>query len=105
MEDFVANAHFKLIAIYGLLVSITIFFFGQMNKKIGDGELIHIIIRRYHRPKQEYRIFMFIDLENSTYLSSLLGHIKFSRLLQEAYADMSKYTIQYGAKVYQHVGD
>lgn len=105
LGKFIKDAHFKLIGVYGLLVSITLFFFGQMNKKIGEGALIHIISGRYHRPKEEYRIFMFIDLENSTYLASHLGHIKFSRMLQEAYTAMSKYIIQYRAKVYQHVGD
>lgn len=105
LQSFITNPHFKVFAAYGLIISVSIFLFGQMNKKIGDGELLNILLGKYHLPKEVFRIFMFIDLESSTHLAARLGHVKFSRLLQQAYIDMSQFVIEYGAKVYQHVGD
>lgn len=105
LNDFLKNEHYIIISAYGLLVSLTLFFFGQMNKKIGDGEIFNIVRGKYHHPKEECRYFMFLDLEDSTHIASVMGHVKFSEMLQDVYAQMSKFVIMYEATIYQHVGD
>ncbi len=105
LRDFLKSEHYLIISAYGLLVSLTLFFFGQMNKKIGDGEIFNILRGKYHHPREECRYFMFLDLEDSTHIASVLGHVRFSEMLQDAYARMSKFVIMYEATIYQHVGD
>jgi adenylate cyclase len=105
LRDFIKSEHYLIISAYGLLISLTLFFFGQMNKKIGDGEIFNILGGKYHHPQEECRYFMFLDLEDSTHLASAMGHVKFSEMLQDVYARMSKFVIMYEATIYQHVGD
>lgn len=77
----------------------------QINKKIGPGNLIKLITGKYHKPRDEERIFIFLDLRNSTTIAEKLGHNKYSRLLQNCYHDLTDIVIKYKAEIYQYVGD
>jgi adenylate cyclase len=58
---------------------ILINFLSQVNKKFGPGNLLNMFLGRYHHPQIEDRIFLFIDLNDSTTIAEKLGHIKYSR--------------------------
>ena len=45
----------------------------QVNDKYGPGVLKHVLIGKYFKPYREERIFMFIDLRNSTFIAERLG--------------------------------
>jgi adenylate cyclase len=60
---------------------------------------------KYSSPKVESRIFMFIDMKNSTVLAEKLGHKKYSLLLRNCYSDLNKTAYKFGARIYQYVGD
>lgn len=77
----------------------------QINKKIGPGNLIKLITGKYHKPRDEQRIFLFIDLKNSTSIAEKLGHNKYSQLLQNCYHDLTEFVINYKTDIYQYVGD
>jgi len=77
----------------------------QINKKIGPGNLVKLITGKYHKPRDEKRIFLFIDLKNSTTIAEKLGHNKYSQLLQNCYHELTDFVIKYKAEIYQYVGD
>lgn len=77
----------------------------QVNKKFGPGNLLKLIIGKYHNPKDEYRIFLFLDLKDSTAIAEKLDHNKYSQLLQNCYHDLTDIVIKYNADIYQYVGD
>jgi adenylate cyclase len=77
----------------------------QVNDKYGQGILISFLLGKYHRPKEENRIFMFMDLKDSTTHAEKLGHIKYSQLIQDCYIDITDIVTRYKAKIYQYVGD
>ncbi|MEM8895539.1 MAG: hypothetical protein AAGC88_13240, partial [Bacteroidota bacterium] len=52
----------------------------EVSKKFGPKNLMRIFSGRYHSPKVEERIFMFIDLKSSTYYAEQLGHLQYSEL-------------------------
>jgi len=54
---------------------------------------------------EEDRIFLFIDLNNSTYLAEKLGNKLFSYLITQCVADIYPLLHQYKAQLYQIVGD
>lgn len=56
-------------------------------------------------PREEERIFLFLDLNSSTRLAEELGHIRYSELLRACFADLSLSVRKYKATVYQYVGD
>lgn len=77
----------------------------QINKKIGPGNLLKLVTGKYHKPRDENRIFLFIDLKNSTTIAENLGHNKYSQLLQNCYHDLTDHVVKYKADIYQYVGD
>lgn len=56
-------------------------------------------------PREEDRIFLFLDLNSSTMLAEELGHIRYSELLKCCFADLALSVKKYKATVYQYVGD
>ena len=91
--------------LYYVFAVVLITFLIQINKKIGPGNLIKLITGKYHKPRDEERIFIFLDLRNSTTIAEKLGHNKYSRLLQNCYHDLTDLVIKYKAEIYQYVGD
>jgi adenylate cyclase len=47
-------------------MTLVISFINQVNKKYGPGILIPLLLGRYRNPKEEDRIFLFMDLKSST---------------------------------------
>ncbi len=77
----------------------------QINEKFGQGVLFDMLRGRYHSPKEEDRIFMVLDLKSSTSHAEDLGHIKYSRLIQDCFFDLTDVVVEFGASIYQYVGD
>jgi adenylate cyclase len=78
--------------------------FIEIDQKLGPGNLLRMLSGRFYTPREVERIFMFIDLKDSTPLAVQLGNLKFSRLLQDCFHDFSV-VAEYGANIYQYVGD
>jgi adenylate cyclase len=88
------------LVIYGLLV-----FFLQINQLLGEGILWKFIRGKYHKPREEERIFMFLDMKSSTTIAENLGHVRFYTLLNELFHEISEPILQTKAEIYQYVGD
>ena len=88
------------LAIYSLLV-----FFLQINHLLGEGVLWKFIRGKYHKPREEERIFMFLDMKSSTTIAEQLGHVRFYTLLNELFHEISQPLLQTKAEIYQYVGD
>jgi adenylate cyclase len=80
-------------------------FYSEMSDNIGHRVLINFFTGKYHTPKEENRIFMFLDMKSSTTIAEHIGHIKYFELLKEYYADLSDSTIRFAGEIYQYVGD
>ena len=88
------------LVVYGLLV-----FFLQINHLLGEGILWKFIRGKYHQPREEERIFMFLDMKSSTTIAEQLGHVRFYALLNELFHEISQPVLQTKAEIYQYVGD
>ena len=91
--------------IYGVFMSVLLNFIKQVNKKFGPGILWKLFSGKYHQPRQEERIFMFLDLRSSTTIAEKLGHIKYSQFIQDCFYDITAIIPAYRAEIYQYVGD
>jgi adenylate cyclase len=60
---------------------------------------------KYHRPREEQKIFMFLDIKDSTPLAEQLGTLKFSALIQDFFADMSLPLRASRGQVSHYIGD
>ena len=91
--------------VYFLFVAGLITFVRMVNQKFGPGILWNMFIGRYRNPREELRVFMFLDLKSSTTIAEKLGHIKFSRLIQNCFADLTPVITKHKVEIYQYVGD
>ena len=101
---FTANI-FYASSIYTAIMIIVISFIKQMNLKFGPGILVPMLLGKFRNPRIENRIFLFMDLKDSTTHAEKLGSLKFSELLQDCFSDVNKVIPPFNAEIYQYVGD
>jgi len=85
--------------------AVTFSFIRQMITQVGGRVLVNLILGKYRHPKQEDRIFMFLDLKSSTTIAEQLGHAQFSMLLQDCFQDLTDSAIKHEVEIYLYVGD
>ena len=90
---------------YSILISILFYYNQQVSKKIGPRLLMNLLLGRYHKPKEENRIFMFLDLTSSTTIAEKLGANKYSLFLKEFFFDIDDAIIETRGTASQFVGD
>ncbi len=96
---------FWSIIIYIGAVVVVSLVYADFSHHIGHGVLRTLLTGRYHTPKEEERIFMFLDMKSSTTLAEQLGHVKYFRLLNRYYADMTDAILASSGEICQYVGD
>lgn len=94
-----------ILVVYGLVIYGLLLFFLQINNLLGEGILWKFIRGKYHKPREEERIFMFLDMKSSTTIAEQLGHVRFYTLLNELFHEISQPVLQTRAEIYQYVGD
>lgn len=103
--DFVTGSFpLKSALVWSLVVAITQLML-QLNSKFGPGTFGAIIKGKYHIPKAEERIFMFLDLNSSTTIAERLGAETYHRLLRDFFADLTNPILENKGSIYQYVGD
>ena len=108
MEDFWASLaepgyYFQTAA--GFVLYLVIVFFRQLDRLLGPGVLLRYILGRYHRPRREARIFMFLDLKSSTALGDELEGETYYELINEFFRDISGPVLDSDGEIYEYVGD
>ena len=105
LDRFTGNFSFWSILVFmGFVAGIAIFF-SELIQYVGKGVLNHALFSKYHKPKSEIRIFMFLDMHSSTTIAENLGHKKYFSLLKQYYSDMTNAILTTEAEIYQYVGD
>lgn len=102
-----------LIEDYGLLlnlltwlsVAIITIFTMQISEKFGRLVFRNLLVGKYHVPKEEDRIFMFLDLKSSTTIAENLGSVLYFKFLNDFIEDASLPIIENFGEIYQYVGD
>jgi adenylate cyclase len=90
--------------VWGIIVTITQLFL-QINNKFGQGVFWNILRGKYNTPREEQRIFMFLDLNASTTIAERLGDKKYHAFLKDVFTDITNPIIDNKGEIYQYVGD
>jgi len=72
---------------------------------IGPSTLTAFILGRYHRPRLEERLVLFLDLRGSTGLAERLGDLAFHRFLDRLAEDLTDPVVEAKGEIYRYVGD
>jgi adenylate cyclase len=102
--NILSPSFFINVFLFGFMVSVTQFML-QVNDKFGPGILWKFITGKYYHPRQEERIFMFLDLRASTAVAEKMDSKKFFDLLREIYSDITEPILSNQGEIYQYVGD
>jgi adenylate cyclase len=89
----------------GVLMVVPIRFLFALSQKLGPGVLRKWMLGHYHEPREEERIFMFLDMKDSTTLAEELGNLNFSALVRDFFEDLTLPVLQTKAEVSHYIGD
>lgn len=102
---FFTNYSMLSVTIYIASIILVTQFYTEVSASIGHAALRNFFLGKYHRPVQEERIFMFLDMRSSTTIAEKLGHVRYFEMLKEYFADLSEPVIDYQGEIYQYAGD
>ena len=72
---------------------------------IGLRTLLDLIIGTYHRPVEERKVLLFLDINGSTALAERLGALSMRSLVRRFLSDVSQPIVNYGGEIYLYKGD
>jgi adenylate cyclase len=98
------NINFIRFLVYFYLSAFLIKFLKAVIKKVGRGNFRNWVLGMLNKPREQKRIFMFIDMKASTNIAEKLMHRKYSHLVQDVFNDMSVVD-NYNGDIYQYLGD
>ncbi len=99
------NKSFWATILYIVMASFAFSFIKIATEKFGKGVFLKMLMGKYKNPQEEKRIFMFLDLKDSTTIAENLGHFKYSQFIQDCFYDLNEVVPKYDAEIYQYVGD
>ena len=105
LVGWVTEGDFAYIVFYSLVVLLVLQFVTLVSRLLGPNVLLNYLLGRYHTPKEEERIFMFMDLRSSTTIAERLGPLKWHKFLNDFFFDLAKPIRRYQGEIYQYVGD
>jgi adenylate cyclase len=91
--------------IYILIFTIAATFIWQLKSFFVKGVLLNYLTGRYHKPRREDRIFMFLDLNDAATIAEKLGSKTYSSFLSDFFKDIDSAFTKSKGQVFQYVGD
>ena len=91
--------------LFSLIMSFFFSFIVQINGLIGRRILFSFFTGKYHKPIEEDRIFMFLDLKSSTTIAEKIGHINFHKFINDFLFTISEAILANKGEIYKYVGD
>lgn len=72
---------------------------------VGLETLFNLLIGTYHRPVQDRKVLLFLDINDSTALGAALGPLATRALVRKFLADVSQPITDFGGDIYLYKGD
>jgi adenylate cyclase len=104
-QHFLLHEDFIIIICYAMTFISLLIFTKEMSRKMGQGVLLNFITGRYFKPKQEKRIFMFLDMKSSVSKAERLGDLEYHNLLRDFFRDITECILSAHGKIHHYVGD
>ena len=105
LEGILLTSSFLMFMIdLGVLAFISIMIL-EINDKYGPGGIGNLLLGRYNKPQNENRIFLFLDINDSTTIAEKLGHEKYFNMLKDFFADITDPILANSGHIYQYIGD
>lgn len=94
----------SLICYSGFAIS-SLLVFSDITQYLGLDVVTSFFTGKYNKSVVEKRIFMFLDMKESTSIAERLGHRRHYKFINEYYGDMTDAIVDTKGRIYQYVGD
>jgi len=101
----ITRGNFLYLVFYSFVLLLVLQFITLVSRLLGPNVMLNYMLGRFHQPKEEERIFMFMDLRASTTIAERLGHLKWHHFLNDFFYDIAKPVNRNRGEIYQYVGD
>jgi adenylate cyclase len=101
----ITRGNFLYLVGYSFMLLLVLQFITLVSRLLGPNVMLNYMLGRFHQPKEEERIFMFMDLRSSTTIAERLGHLKWHHFLNDFFYDIAKPVNHHRGEIYQYVGD
>ncbi|MDP1751489.1 MAG: adenylate/guanylate cyclase domain-containing protein, partial [Reyranella sp.] len=91
--------------IFGSAMVIVGTFTFEMGRLLGFGTLKNLLTGRYVQPRREQKVFLLIDMKDSTGHAERLGPVHFHELLNDFFRDIADAALECDAEIHKYVGD
>lgn len=99
------EARFQITVGLSFLMAQLVSFAIVLSGHLGHGVLRNLVTGRYHRPREEARVFLFVDMVESTAIAERIGPTAFLTLLDRFVGDLAEPVIEHHGTIYRYVGD
>lgn len=99
------NDIFRNSVVFAIAMSIGTNVVMEFGGLVGFGTLRNLLTGRYVRPRAERRVFLLVDMKNSTGIAEKLGPIAFHQLLNEFFRNVADAALDCRAEIHKYVGD
>lgn len=89
----------------GLAFAVALSGWFAVDRFLGKGVLIGLLLGRYHHPRYENRVFLFADLADSTPLAQRLGDLRYHEFLNTLIVRIGPAIDRHGGWVHRYLGD
>ncbi len=91
--------------VFSVVLALLVNFILEMSQLVGSKAVWNFVRGIYHRPIEEDRVFLFVDLAGSTTIAEEIGNRKFLDLLNLFFSALSLAASETDAEIYKYVGD
>jgi adenylate cyclase len=77
----------------------------RLRTLVGGRVLFNFLTGRYRHPVEEQRLFLFMDLADSTTIAERLGSVRYHAFLRDFIETVELCVADYRGEIYQYVGD
>jgi adenylate cyclase len=92
------TAFFTAFSVVGILMM-------RVAHFIGLRTLLDLLIGTYHRPVEQRKVLLFLDINGSTALGERLGALTMRAFVRRFLSDVSQPIVDYGGEIYLYKGD
>ncbi len=97
--------YFLVSIAFSALLSIVFTFILEVRSIVGRSVFQNFLGGRYHRPISERRLFLFVDLNDSTRIAEEIGDLRYLEFLDDFLQDIAVAANACHGEIYKYVGD
>ncbi|OMH31791.1 adenylate/guanylate cyclase domain-containing protein [Motiliproteus sp. MSK22-1] len=99
------DKHFLRHLLFCFFVVLVINYQIRLAQFFGYRVLTNILLGRYNNPKHENKIFMFMDIKDSTRLTETIGDYAAQNMISSFFFDISSIIVRNGGEIHRYIGD